>query len=143
MADTANMLIRAITSLGSVTTLGGNGVASSTGDDGTPNAATFYVPNNLNFDTQGNLYISESAVIRLNTYLSSLLLFYWLIIVKSFFNFIVCWNDEFLLISVCGQLFNFMFHALLLVSDYRIIAPLYLSILHNLLPDKFVISTGD
>jgi mucin-19 len=57
VADTDNHSIRRVTSLGSVTTLAGNGTPGST--DGTGTNARFYSPSEVTVDSMGNVYVSD------------------------------------------------------------------------------------
>lgn len=62
VADTANGLIRKITSAGVVTTFAGSGTLDTT--DGTGVAAAFRYPSGLAFGSSGDLYVSEVGAIR-------------------------------------------------------------------------------
>lgn len=59
ISDYANHRIRMITPTGTITTICGNGTASSTGDGGLATAATINSPGHLWLDPSGNLYITE------------------------------------------------------------------------------------
>lgn len=59
VTDYNNNRIRKIATDGTVTTIGGTGVAGSTGDGGPATAARFNHPNGLAFDASGNLYIAD------------------------------------------------------------------------------------
>src|SRR5436305_1634061 len=59
IADTSNNRVREVDTSGIITTIVGNGTASSTGDGGPAASATINSPRNLAFDSAGNLYIAE------------------------------------------------------------------------------------
>jgi uncharacterized protein (TIGR03437 family) len=60
-ADNLAHRIRKVDRNGIITTVVGNGVASSTGDGGPPSAATVNNPFGITLDDQGNLYVVESS----------------------------------------------------------------------------------
>ena len=59
IADTNNNRVRKVTSAGTISTVAGNGTASSTGDGGQATSATLYAPAGVALDASGNLYITE------------------------------------------------------------------------------------
>ncbi|HYA17706.1 MAG TPA: NHL repeat-containing protein [Bryobacteraceae bacterium] len=59
IADAANHRVREVSG-GVITTIAGNGLAGFSGDGGSATAAQLYLPKGLAFDSQGNLYISDS-----------------------------------------------------------------------------------
>ena len=62
IADTGNNVIRLITaSTGDISTFAGTGVAAGTGDGGQAGFATLNAPRGLAVDSQGNLYICDTA----------------------------------------------------------------------------------
>jgi hypothetical protein len=68
IADTANARVRKVTTSGVISTVAGNGIASSYGDGGPATSAAVY-PNSLVLDAAGNLYIGQSycAVRKITT----------------------------------------------------------------------------
>ncbi len=65
IADNVNNRIRRVGADGIITTVVGNGMASSTGDGGPASAATVNNPFGISFDAQGNLFIAESGANRI------------------------------------------------------------------------------
>ena len=62
VADTANNILRKVTSGGVVTTLAGSSSSSSSGSsDGTGSAARFFAPIGVTVDASGNLYVADTA----------------------------------------------------------------------------------
>ena len=59
-SDFTNNRIRKIDASGTITTIAGNGIASSTGDGGLASNATINAPSGLAIDAAGNIYISET-----------------------------------------------------------------------------------
>ena len=64
ISDTDNNRIRRIGTNGTITTIAGTGVAGATGDGGPALQATLSSPENLAFDSAGDLYVCTSARIR-------------------------------------------------------------------------------
>lgn len=60
IADTANHAIRRVSG-GVISTLGGTGVSGNTGDGGPVSGASFFNPNAVAMDRQGNLYVADSG----------------------------------------------------------------------------------
>jgi uncharacterized protein (TIGR03437 family) len=65
VADNVNHRIRRVGADAVITTVVGNGVQSSTGDDGPASAATLNNPFGIAFDPLGNLFIAESGANRI------------------------------------------------------------------------------
>lgn len=61
IADTANNSIRKITSAGTISTFAGTGQIGNTGDGGEASKAVLDHPIGLALDSQGNLYIADTA----------------------------------------------------------------------------------
>ncbi len=59
IVDSSNQRIRKVDSSGVITTVAGNGIATSGGDGGLATAASLYYPRSVTVDILGNLYISE------------------------------------------------------------------------------------
>ncbi len=64
IGDTGNNRIRRVGTNGTITTIAGTGVAGATGDGGPAIQATLSSPMDLDFDSNGNLYVCTSARIR-------------------------------------------------------------------------------
>ena len=60
-ADSGNHRIRKVDASSNISTIAGNGTASSTGDGGLASAATLNEPVDLTFDASGNMYIAERS----------------------------------------------------------------------------------
>ena len=58
-ADQGNHRVRKISKTGFITTIAGNGTVGYTGDSGKALQASFNMPQDLAFDKQGNLYITD------------------------------------------------------------------------------------
>ena len=61
IADTDNDRVRIVDGLGTINTFAGTGVAGFSGDGGPANLAKLNSPNQLAFDTAGNLYIADTG----------------------------------------------------------------------------------
>ena len=59
IADAFNEAIRKVSTSGIITTIAGNGTAGFSGDSGPATAAELYSPDEIVFDTAGNLYFSD------------------------------------------------------------------------------------
>ncbi|MGZ3863778.1 MAG: NHL domain-containing protein [Bacteroidia bacterium] len=59
ISDKLNERVRKVSTSGIITTIVGTGTQSYSGDGGLATSATMYYPEELTFDTQGNLYISD------------------------------------------------------------------------------------
>ncbi len=64
IADTINNRIRKVTSAGVITTIAGNGVPGSRGDNGPATSAQLLLPESLAMDRDGNLYIAQYYSVR-------------------------------------------------------------------------------
>src|SRR5688572_30747789 len=69
IADAADHRIRAISPIGAIRTIAGDGSAGAGGDDGPAKNARLNSPYGLSLDRQGNLYVADlgNARIRLTT----------------------------------------------------------------------------
>lgn len=67
IADSANNVVREVTSAGVISTIAGDNILGYQGDGSLATAAELYEPTGLAFDSAGNLYISDSGnnVIRI------------------------------------------------------------------------------
>jgi uncharacterized protein (TIGR03437 family) len=61
IVDTGNVRVRVVTPDGLIKTIAGTGVQKSTGDGGPAVNASFIFPENITFDAQGNIYVSDTA----------------------------------------------------------------------------------
>jgi sugar lactone lactonase YvrE len=61
IADTANSVIRQISTTGTITTVAGNGFSGYSGDGGSPTSAQLNFPAAVAVDASGNIYIADSA----------------------------------------------------------------------------------
>src|SRR5579871_1546823 len=61
IADAGNVRIRKVTPSGTITTIAGNGIATSAGDGGAASSATFSYPVALAIDSSGAIYVSDIA----------------------------------------------------------------------------------
>jgi sugar lactone lactonase YvrE len=64
ISDYLNYRVRRVSTSGIISTYAGNGTRGRSGDGGVATSAQFINPGGLAFDKLGNLYISDSAVIR-------------------------------------------------------------------------------
>jgi sugar lactone lactonase YvrE len=76
IADSANNVVREVTTAGNISTIAGDNILGYQGDGGLATAAELYEPTGLAMDTAGNLYIADSGnnVIRViypNGYLTT------------------------------------------------------------------------
>jgi hypothetical protein len=71
IGDTANNCVRKVNTLGTITTVAGNGTAGYSGDGGPATAAQLSSPRGVAIDASGNLYIGDTAnncVRKVNTF---------------------------------------------------------------------------
>lgn len=64
IADTADNRVRAVTSDGKINTVAGTGTAGTTGNQGSALAANINRPAGLALDSNGNLYLTDGALVR-------------------------------------------------------------------------------
>lgn len=60
IADAFNNAIRKVSTSGIITTIAGNGTSGFSGDSGLATSALLYTPDEIAFDTSGNLYFSDA-----------------------------------------------------------------------------------
>jgi len=67
IADTSNNVIRKVSTVGTITTVAGNGTAGYTGDGGVATSAELNAPYGVAVDSAGTLYIADrnNNVIRM------------------------------------------------------------------------------
>lgn len=61
IADSINHRIRKVDAKGIITTFAGNGKGTFAGDGGPATAASLHLPNSIEFDDEGNLFIADEA----------------------------------------------------------------------------------
>jgi sugar lactone lactonase YvrE len=62
--DTVNNRVRKVDTNGFITTVAGNGTATDSGDGGAATNASLYLPNDVAWDTAGNMYIGDYQRVR-------------------------------------------------------------------------------
>lgn len=70
ITDQNNARIRMVNSLGVINTIAGNGNYGYSGDGGQADTATFYYPNSITFDVNGNMFIADernNVIRKVNT----------------------------------------------------------------------------